>query len=779
MTRKHLDSAMLSLVMFALVAVTCGAQPSVQELADDVRQMNPRIVSPEDKELLTMLRTMLTREIRARRAAANRRETHAWRQIKTRDNWERYRDQRIDALRKSLGHFPPAESKLNVKVTGKHRGTGYVVENLVYESRPGLFVTANLYAPLEVPASMPGIIVCHSHHNPKTQGELQDMGMMWARAGCLVLVMDQLGHGERRQHPFVDAKSFAGSFKPGRQDYYFRYNVAQQLHLVGESLMGWMVWDMMRGVDLLLSRPGIDPKRIMLLGAVAGGGDPCAVTAALDRRIAAAVPFNFGGPQPESRFPLPDDAEDSFNYAGSGSWESTRNLRLSCRDGFLPWVIVGSIAPRGLIYSHEFAWDRPRDPVWKRLQSIYGFYKSNDRLAFAIGKGKLSGQPPESSHCNNIGAIHRAGIHEAFKKWFDIPMPEEGNRERVPAKLLQCVDDVAGIQFTPVHTIAAKLGRERLGKARTQDGARLRDAWAAVLGDIQLREFFPTGRKGSKTPAGIERLERILTFKPETGEQALVIPVLFLFPPGGKNKTPVVVAIAQAGKQAFLKQRAEDIAGLLDKGIAVCLPDLRGCGETSPESGRGRTSAATSISATELMLGRTMMGNRLRDLRAVLAYLRGHDWFNGRVGIWAESFAAPNPPDKDVRVPWDAAPLPTQAEPGPALLALLGALFEKDIVAVHAGGGLASFASVLKSPFLWLPHDAIVPGALAVSELSDLTATLAPRPVQLTGLIDGVNRLVPLNEAREIYRLSRNVSVAAQAGDADVAAWFAKHLRKQ
>src|SRR5205807_6251291 len=169
-------------------------------------------------------------------------------------------------------------------------------------------------------------------------------------------------------------------------DYHFRYNVGMQLHMIGDSLIGWMVWDLMRGVDLLLARPGIDPKRIVLLGAVAGGGDPAAVTAALDPRISAVVPFNFGGPQPETKYPLPDDARTSFNYAGGGSWESTRNLRLSARDGFLPWAIVGSVAPRGLIYGHEFAWDRAHDPVWKRLEMVFGFYNS-PRLAAVAGRG--------------------------------------------------------------------------------------------------------------------------------------------------------------------------------------------------------------------------------------------------------------------------------------------------------------------------------------------------------------------------------------------------------
>ena len=161
---------------------------------------------------------------------------------------------------------------------------------------------------------MPGILLSHSHHNPKHEGELQDMGMTWARAGCYVLVPDHLGHGERRQHPFVTAADYGGPFQVGRQDYYFRYDTSLQLYLAGETLMGWMVHDLMTGVDQLQAQPRIDAKRIILLGSVAAGGDSAAVTAALDERIACVCPFNFGGPQPESSYPLPADAEISFNY---------------------------------------------------------------------------------------------------------------------------------------------------------------------------------------------------------------------------------------------------------------------------------------------------------------------------------------------------------------------------------------------------------------------------------------------------------------------------------
>jgi hypothetical protein len=93
----------------------------------------------------------------------------------------------------------------------------------------------------------------------------------------------------------------------------------------------------------------------------------------------------------------------------------------------LPWVIVGSIAPRRLVYGHEFSWDRERDPVWKRLQTIYGFYQATNHLAFTHGRGELRGQPPEATHCTHIGPPHRRLIHAAFKEWFGIDVPSESS----------------------------------------------------------------------------------------------------------------------------------------------------------------------------------------------------------------------------------------------------------------------------------------------------------------------------------------------------------------
>ena len=68
-------------------------------------------------------------------------------------------------------------------------------------------------------------------------------------------------------------------------------------------------------------------------------------------------------------------------------------------------------------YGHEFSWDRERDPVWKRLQTIFGFYQEPGNLAFTHGRGGLRGQPPDATHCTHIGPPHRKLIHEAFAKW--------------------------------------------------------------------------------------------------------------------------------------------------------------------------------------------------------------------------------------------------------------------------------------------------------------------------------------------------------------------------
>jgi len=724
------------------------------DLAGKLRELDPKVLPAEQPR-------MIGRDARARIEVANRRESEAWAKISTRAEWESYAAAKVAALRASLGTPIAVPRDLNVRVTRKLDGDGHRVENLVYESRPGFLVTANLYVPVPERPSMPGILIIHSHHNPKTQGELQDMGMTWARQGCYVLVMDQVGHGERRQHPFVDATSYPTAYKVTRQDYWFRFNTALQLYLVDESLIGWMAWDVQRGVDLLYSRSGIDKERIILLGSVAGGGDPAGVIAAVDSRIAAVVPFNFGGPQPETKFPLPDDSEMSFNYAGGGSWESTRNIRLSARDGFLPWVIVGSVAPRRILHAHEFAWDRDHDPVWKRYEKIFGFYNQPDGLAGCNGRGAVTGQPPEATHCNNIGPVHRQGIYPALQKWFKIAAPEKEYQERRPAADLLCL--TPDLKSRPLHQLAKELA----GDARPKPD-KLRSHWTSVLGDTEPQAD-PKPTESLPRKMGDITVERT-SLEVEPG---IVVPMLLLFPARQTNaKAAVVIGVSQGGKQEFLKKRSAEVAELLKGGAAVCLPDLRGTGETRPGDGRGRGSEATSIAASELMLGRTLLGLRIRDLRSVLRYLSHREELDGaRFALWGDSAAPPNAPDRRFDVPYDADRPPDLSEPLGGLAALFCALYEPSVNAVLIRGGLVSYRSLLESPFCYAPFDAIVPGGAKVTDLPETAALLSTRAVRFEEMVDGWNRRVSKEELTKTY------TPAVLETTETSAAWLLKSLQ--
>jgi dienelactone hydrolase len=745
--------------VLALAALWTGlAQPAAADDAGEISNLRPEVLNREQRREAA---GMIERDIRRRTDAVNARNRAAWSRIATRAQWEHYRDERLTRLRRSLGEYPPPPAKLNVHVTGLVKGDGFTIENLVYESRRGQWVPGNLYVPAKPGKSMPGILIAHAHHRDKPQRELQDMGMTWARAGCLVLVIDQVGYGERRAHPFHRAADFPKPYRVDRQDYFFRYDSGVQLQLLGDSLMGWMVWDLSRGVDLLLAREGIDPKRIILLGAVAGGGDVAAVTAALDRRITCCVPFNFGGPQPETRYPLPADAETAFDYLGGTYWDSSRGLRLGGRDDFLQWVIVASIAPRHVIHAHEFSWDRERDPVWKRYQKVWGeFYGAADHLGYAHGKGLLRLTPPAASHCTNIGSFHRRMIHPLLERWFGIHVGEkdEYSAPRRPEELV-CLTDQARQQLRPksLTELMATLGRERIEQARKRLAGKspserrriLRNEWGRLLGPVTpARRPVLKAKSTDREPVAGATVERLVL----EVEPGIVVPVVILTPVKRTGRSPVVVCLAQAGKAGFLQHRADELRQLVQGGTVVVLPDLRGTGETRAGGSRGPTGEDTNLSVHVQLFGETLVGERLRDLRAVLAYVRERqDVDAGRLALWGDSFTPPNPPGTSYRVPRGVEGWPRQPEPLGGLLALLGGLFEDDVRAVYLSGGLAGYHGVLNHFAVLIPHDAAVPGALTAGDLCDLAGSLAPRPLRLEAVVDQQNRLLPATLVKRVY----------------------------
>jgi hypothetical protein len=222
---------------------------------------------------------------------------------------------------------------------------------------------------------------------------------------------------------------------------------------------------------------------------------------------------------------------------------------------------------------------------------------------------------------------------------------------------------------------------------------------------------------------------------------------------------------------------------MLNEGLIVCLPDLRGTGETKiPGDHRGRTSASTSLSSSEWMLGQSLLGQRLLDLLAILPK-------DAPIALWGDSFAPVYPRGRRLDLPLDTAKLPDPAEPLGSLLALYGGLYSQHAKAVYVRGGLVSFQSILESPFLYVPHDVIVPGALTSGDLCDLAAALTPRPLKLEALVEGRNRLVDAKRLEREYELVRTAyrranqekqfQVSEDATSApELAKWFGRALSK-
>jgi dienelactone hydrolase len=702
-------------------------------------------------------RKRLAADVQAWMIEAMRRDREAWEQVETCEDWERFRDERLDALRRSLGMPGERPGALDVHVTGELPGDGYRIRKLVFETQPGVLVTALLYLPDPLPASMPGIQIVHAHHRPKHQAELQDMGVNWARTGSAVLVPDLVGHGERGDDPFGE-----------RQGYYARYYEAMQLGLVGESLAGWMVWDLICGTSVLLDLPGIDPERIILIGSVAGGGDLAGMAAALDRRVTCLIPFNYGQGS-KWRTDL-GETPDGQNLAGWSYWETTRNLRRCAADGFLPYVIVAATAPRYLIYAHEFAWDAEADEAWRRILRVYELYGAIDRAGSMKGAGRCA-PGAGNTHCTNVGPLHRSKLYPYLEQWFGMPTPDEIEDRRGVDELACMTPELAG-RRRALREIAAEKATGHL---------------AGLRGQRQDADGGPV--KGG----GIEGVPRCLTtagqaVPPSPADAGVRIDVVR---PPGVDRPPVVVAVAHEGAAGFKSTRAKEIQRLLERGIAVASVDVRGTGASSLDDSHGLNSAYINVSEDLRMLGLELLGLQLHDLRRCIGVLRESDEVDGdRIALWGDSFAPVNPRDYEVgehdgklvdHHNWPNPPYGgAWVEPAGALLALLAGGREPSVRAVLARRGLASFQTLFDHWALRVPSDATLPG-LPEGDVAELAAAIRPRPVRIEGCVDALNRElggeepeVALGRGPKGRAVCEGIEISAARCDA--AEWFARVL---
>ncbi len=183
-----------------------------------------------------------------------------------------------------VGPFPK-KTPLNAKITGVIQCDGYKIEKVVYESYPGLHVTANLYMPTIGNPPFPGVIVpCGHSFNGKAFGSYQKISILLAKNGIAALVYDPIGQGERFQFLTDKGERLAST---GRGvDHTL---IGAGALLVGLNTTNYFLWDGIRSIEYLQTRKEIDSKRIGCTGN-SGGGAITTFMMAVDERIYAAAP---------------------------------------------------------------------------------------------------------------------------------------------------------------------------------------------------------------------------------------------------------------------------------------------------------------------------------------------------------------------------------------------------------------------------------------------------------------------------------------------------------
>jgi cephalosporin-C deacetylase-like acetyl esterase len=333
LVRSSLRTSLDKVLIFALSFLCCDTSAQAQENA-----------STRHEQLLQFLKK--TAASISSRPLPDIQNLEAWRQR---------RPELRRQLLYMLGLDPmPKRTALHAQVTGTLQRPNYRIEKIVFQSLPGLYVTANFYIPHQRRGLLPGILYAcgHSPHPKGAKWDYQDRAIWFASNGFAVLVLDTLEFGE----------------VPGLHHGIHDLNLWHWLSL-GYTPIGVEVWNAIRAVDYLETRTEVDKQRIGMTG-ISGGGSATWYTTAVDDRIVAAAPvcstFTFGS--------------QAAHWVAAGQCDCIYFHNTYLTD----FPLVGAlIAPRPLsLFSGQRDGDFPPDgyhAVFSQIKRIYDLYSRESR----------------------------------------------------------------------------------------------------------------------------------------------------------------------------------------------------------------------------------------------------------------------------------------------------------------------------------------------------------------------------------------------------------------
>jgi pimeloyl-ACP methyl ester carboxylesterase len=496
-------------------------------------------------------------------------------------------------LAEMWGPFPVERTPLNVHELGAIPQDDYVVERILFESRPNFLVTANLYRPKEPAGRLPAILFPPGHAaEGKAYETYQRFGILGARHGFAVLIWDPIGQGERLQ--LWDSARKASLAGPGTAEHRILGN---QCYLLGLNLMQYRVWDTSRAIDYLETRADIDPDRIAMAGS-SGGGMETLQYAAFDPRIQAAVPVS---------------AVATFRAKTEALLiaDPEQILYGTLRYGIDHPELLAAFAPRPLMVGSPTQDYVPIDAARATFNAVAQAYS----LVGAGGKLRFS-------ETNDQHSMNKQ-LREAAIDWLLRWLTDKSRRvEERPAKILseQELQCTASGQVADTPGAATVLTLNRAYAAAITPGSRV---------PAQASEF-----EIYKSQI-VHRVREITRVGDPKGEFGIVVPDR-IFQVGAFARGEALVVAEQGMNDPGV--RREVIDPLVAAGYQVVAIDVRGWGETAPSlpDFDVRFDWDDFFAYRGLEIGRPLLGQRVKDLLAAAPKrLQRREWLVVGVGAGA------------------------------------------------------------------------------------------------------------------------------------------------
>ena len=484
-----------------------------------------------------------------------------WSQVKTEGDLLRLRAELKKSLLETIGGLPTEKTDLHATITGRIAGNGFHIEKLIYQSLPGFYVTALVYVPENGDKVHPAILV-PAGHSTNGKDHYQALSERLALRGYLVISWDPVGQGERSQ--FWDAKAKKSRYNLICGEHAVMGNLA---YLAGANLARWEVWDGMRAVDYLPTRPDVDAERINITGT-SGGGTQTALLGALDERIKVIIPSCYITAMPtrvENRIFADYDSDpeqDPYGLLSKGVDNAGMLLMMYPRPVMVATATLDFFTVQG---AHK---------TYSEVSSFYNRFGHADRIAFteSYNRHNYSLKNQEAA-LNFLDRFNRMPVRHGLP-----PVTAFSNVDLQVTKSGQ-----VSVDYPDGHTLlhyiasyaaeASQRSRKTLAELYRSEQDPDIASWkvGSYAGYSPLREL-QWEAVGSST-AGAVHIDRYVLHH----STYLEIPLLHFYIDGGHPKG-AILWFSLDGKAS--QKDWPQIAKLLSDGYEVFSFDFRGLGET-------------------------------------------------------------------------------------------------------------------------------------------------------------------------------------------------------